>query len=143
MRTGLPFTPPQPRPRTPPRPPRPDGVVGRRDQTVPAPGRRRSAPVTPHPGPLDPLPRGIHLRLSLLQDLRPGLQIPLARASRCSINPSTDGIAPSSIHNKPSAACPYPKAIMPRTRRSPCVIAGIGVDDQLPVLDRQKAGRRD
>jgi hypothetical protein len=40
--------------------------------------------------------------------------------SRCSINPSTDGIAPSSIHNKPSAACPYPNAIMPRTRRSPC-----------------------
>jgi hypothetical protein len=29
----------------------------------------------PTPGPLDSLPRGVHLRLSLLQDLRPGLQI--------------------------------------------------------------------
>ncbi|MGW1888033.1 Fic family protein, partial [Streptomyces sp. NPDC001970] len=40
--------------------------------------------------------------------------------SRRSISPSTDGIAPSSINSKPSAACPYPSAIMPRTRRSPC-----------------------
>lgn len=39
------------------------------------PGQHRHELLTPHPGPLDSLPGGIHLRLSLLQNLRPGLQI--------------------------------------------------------------------
>ncbi|MFE7478586.1 helix-turn-helix domain-containing protein [Streptomyces sp. NPDC057575] len=34
--------------------------------------------------------------------------------------PGIDSIATSSINNKPPAACPYPVAITPRTRRSPC-----------------------
>lgn len=38
-------------------------------------GQRRHELLTPHPGSLDSLSRGIHLRLSLLQDLRPGLQL--------------------------------------------------------------------
>ncbi|MFF1605186.1 transposase [Streptomyces mirabilis] len=38
-------------------------------------GQHRHELLTPHPGSLDSLSRGIHLRLSLLQDLRPGLQL--------------------------------------------------------------------
>jgi transposase len=41
---ALPLTPPQPRPRTPPRSPPADGVVGSRDRTVAPDGRRCPAP---------------------------------------------------------------------------------------------------
>ncbi|SDP57352.1 hypothetical protein SAMN04487981_12738 [Streptomyces sp. cf386] len=68
--------------------------------------------LTPHPGPLDTLPRGTHLRLRLLQDLRSGLQL-LLRPRLTTFHqpqPPTASQPPRSTTSRPLPAPPFPRS---------------------------------